>query len=79
MLAKFLFLITNCYHNSYKTVIFIKLADNEFFGCMCATKADVGKLDNPVWPNPNYQARTELCTQGGNKLRGAKGMANCRP
>jgi hypothetical protein len=42
-------------------------------------QAVVSQLDNPVWPNPNQQARTELCTQGGNKLRGAKGMANCRP
>jgi hypothetical protein len=43
---------------------------------MCATKTDVGKLANPAWSKANHQARTELCTQGGNKLRGAKGMAN---
>ncbi len=47
--------------------------------CSCATKADVGKLANPAWPKPNQQARTELCIQGGNKLCGAKGKANCRP
>jgi hypothetical protein len=23
-----------------------------YFGCMCAMKADVDKLDNPVWSKP---------------------------
>jgi len=35
--------------------------------------------DNTLAAASFFQARTELCTQGGNKLRGAKGMANCRP
>jgi hypothetical protein len=26
-----------------------------------AKKADVSKLDNPVWSKVNHQARTELC------------------
>ena len=42
---------------------------------MCATKADVDKLANPAWSKANHRARTELCTQGGNKLREAKAMA----
>jgi hypothetical protein len=46
---------------------------------MCATKADVGKLANPAWSKPNQQTRTELCTQGGNKLCEAKVMADYRP
>jgi hypothetical protein len=33
-----------------------------YIGCMCATKADVGKLANPAWSKPNQQTRTELCT-----------------
>jgi len=28
---------------------------------VCAKKADVSKLDNPAWPKPNQQVRTELC------------------
>jgi hypothetical protein len=26
----------------------------------------VDKLDSPVWSKPNQQAKTELCTHGGN-------------
>ncbi len=37
-----------------------------YYGCRCAKEADVDKLDNPVWPKPNQQAKTELCTHGGN-------------
>ena len=44
-----------------------------------AKEADVSKLDNPAWSKANHQARTELCMQGGNELRGAKGKASCRP
>ena len=36
-------------------------------------KADVDKLDNPVWPKPSQQARTELCAYGGNEICEAKG------
>ena len=43
------------------------------------SEADVSKLDNPAWPKPNQQARTELCAYGGNEICEAKGMANCRP
>jgi hypothetical protein len=43
------------------------------------SEAGADKLDNPAWPKPNQQARTELCTYGGNEMCGARGMADCRP
>ncbi|MFC1677616.1 hypothetical protein ACFL3G_11225 [Planctomycetota bacterium] len=36
-------------------------------------KADVDKLDNPVWSKPNQRDRTELCAYGGNEIYEARG------
>lgn len=53
----------------------VDLKDKDY---VCATKTDVDKLANTAWPKPDQQAGTGLCMQGGNKLRGAKGMADNR-